>query len=74
MKNYSKNWNGLWTVEWSEEQGHFHMQEAHTRLSENIHNYLTKRQNQYNIIGIFNSYNEAKEFIQDMVDARGLEK
>ncbi len=50
------------------------MQEAHTRLSENIHNYLTKRQNQYNIIGIFNSYNEAKEFIQDMVDARGLEK
>ena len=64
---YSKNWTGLWTVEWSEEQGFFHTQEADTRLLENIHNFLTKRQNQYNIIGIFNTYNEAKEFIQSSV-------
>jgi hypothetical protein len=73
MLKYSKNWTGLWTVEWSEEQGFFHTQEADTRLLENIHNFLTKRQNKYNIIGIFNTYNEAKDFIQDMVDARGLE-
>jgi hypothetical protein len=74
MKQYSENWRGLWTVEWSEEQGCFHTQEADTRLLENIHNFLTKRQNQYHIIGILNSYNEAKAFIQDMVEARGLEK
>ena len=61
------------TVEWSEEQGFFHTQEADIRLLENIHNFLTKRQNKYNIIGIFNTYNEAKDFIQDMVEARGLE-
>ena len=73
--NYTKElWQGLWVVEWSEEQGFFHTQEADTRLAENIHNYLTGRpNNQYNTIGVFNSFKEATDFIQELTRARGLD-
>ena len=69
--NYS--WNGLWLVEWNEDQKQFHIESAQSRFSDSIAAFHEKRNlGAWNSLGIFNSYQEAQAFVDLLRARRGL--
>lgn len=71
LANYT--WNGLWLVEWNEDQKQFHVESAHTRFSDSIGSFLQKQKNgAWVSLGIFNSREDAQGFADLLRDQRGL--
>lgn len=69
----SYTWNGLWLVEWNEDQKQFHVETAHTRFSESIAAFNQKQKSGAWIsLGIFNSREEAQAFVDALRARRGL--
>ena len=68
LPNYG--WNGLWLVEWNEDQEAFHIESAQSRFIDSIAAFNEKRKlGAWNSLGIFNSYEEAQAFV-DLLRAR----
>ena len=66
-------WNGLWLVEWNEDQKQFHVETAHTRFSESIAAFQEKQKSgAWVSLGIFNSREEAQSFVDVLREQRGL--
>ena len=66
-------WNGLWLVEWNENQQQFHIESAQTRFCDSIGAFNEKRKlGAWNSLGIFNSREEAQAFVDLLRDQRGL--
>ena len=61
------NWTGLWSLEWNEKQGKFHIEFADTRFADNTDEFLNKIDNRgWNMLGIFNSYTEADKYAEEI--------
>jgi hypothetical protein len=71
LANYT--WNGLWLVEWNEDQEAFHVEAAHSRFRDSIAAFHEKQKSgAWVSLGIFNSYNEAQTFVDALRAQRGL--
>ena len=71
LPNYS--WNGLWLVEWNEDQEAFHVESAQSRFTDSIAAFNEKqKRGAWVSLGIFNSYKEAQAFVDLLRDRRGL--
>ena len=68
MNVYEKNWNGLWTLEWNEVQGKFHVETADTRFAKSTQDFLDGKVSEWYMLGVFNSYKEASEYTTNLVD------
>ena len=56
-------WSGLWIVEWNEVQRQFHVEQADTRLIDNIGAFLEGRsRGEWVTIAVFNSQQECFAF------------
>ena len=69
MKN-KPNWTGLWTLEWNEKQGKFHIECADTRFKDNIYEFIIKKDNSWSCLGVFNSYTEADKYAETITIMR----
>ena len=71
LPNYT--WNGLWLVEWNEDQGAFHIESAQSRFADSIAAFNQKRcRGSWISLGIFNSCKEAQTFVDLLRAQRGL--
>jgi hypothetical protein len=71
LANYS--WNGLWLVEWNEDQEAFHVESAHSRFADSIAVFHEKQKSgAWVSLGIFNSRKEAEAFVDMLRGQRGL--
>ena len=62
---FTEQYKGLWVVEWSEIQKCFHIQEAETRIKENIIGCIEERsRGGWITVGIFNSFKEGMNLIE----------
>ncbi|HEX3625155.1 MAG TPA: hypothetical protein VH280_07005 [Verrucomicrobiae bacterium] len=67
------NWNGLWLVEWNEEQKSFHIECAQTRFTDSLQAFALKQNSgAWIALGIFNSRNEAQLCVDLLRAKRGL--
>ncbi len=57
---------GLWTLEYSQEQDKFHIQEADTRFQLNVENFIQGLPEKWSILGVFNSYKECEKYKEDV--------
>ena len=66
-------WNGLWLVEWNEDQEKFHVEPAQSRFADSIAAFNEKRKSgAWVALGIFNSNKEAEAFVDLLRAQRGL--
>ena len=71
LPDYS--WNGLWLVEWNEDQKAFHIESAQSRFIDSIAAFSEKRKfGAWISLGIFNSREEAQTFVDLLRAKRGL--
>ena len=71
LPDYS--WNGLWLVEWNEDQEAFHIESAHSRFIDSIAAFNEKHnRGAWISLGIFNSREEAQTFVDLLRAKRGL--
>lgn len=64
--------NEKFTVEWSEKQQCFHIDTMQGILQKNTEMYLNHINNEFALIGIFNSHKIAHEFIVELKKARNI--
>jgi hypothetical protein len=67
------SWNGLWLVEWNEDQEQFHIESAQSRFVDSIVAFKEKQKpGAWVSLGIFNSREEAQAFVDLLRAQRGL--
>ncbi len=75
MKNqYDEKWNGLWTLEYNQDQKKFHTQEANTRFQINAENFIQDLSETWSILGVFNSYKECESYKKDIITNKKIVK
>jgi|HubBroStandDraft_5_1064220.scaffolds.fasta_scaffold455706_2 hypothetical protein len=67
------SWNGLWLVEWNENQKVFHIESAQSRFTDSIAAFNEKHnRGTWISLGIFNSREEAQAFVDLLRAQRGV--
>jgi hypothetical protein len=55
-------WNDMWTLEWNEKQKKFHIDFANNRFNNNTNEFISKSDNAWSCLGVFNYYKEAEQY------------
>ena len=64
--------NKTWTVEWSENQQCFHVDTLQGIMQKNTEMFLNKINNEFALIGLFDSHAKAHEFIVYLRSERNI--
>ena len=68
-----KKLDDMFVVEWSEQQGFFHIDKLCKSMTKNIRDYIDRRPLNYVIIGIVSDEDEANDMIDQLEAERGPE-
>jgi hypothetical protein len=64
------NWDNLWTLECNSKQEKFHVQQARERFNQNGMDYINSTENDWTMLGVFDSQSKASDFADSLYEMK----